>query len=82
MKRHQREESMRIIAELKHELEVLKASTVGWTKVDYTHGYKDRYHAIDIAIWCEESCGDWKKMGTTFFFKDEKDASMFIMKWL
>jgi hypothetical protein len=70
--------AQKIVADLK----VFKESTVGWTKVDYTHGYKSRYHAIDIELWCEENCSDFKKFGTTFFFREAKDASMFIIKWL
>ena len=72
----------KILSEIKHELKVLREGTVGWTQVDYIHGYKDRYHAIDIEMWCDENCGDFKKYGTTFWFKDEKDASMFIFHWL
>ena len=71
-----------IIEEIKQELEVLKKGTEGWIKVDHP-GYRDRYHAIDIALWCEENLtGGFNKMGRTFYFKEEKDASMFIMKYL
>ena len=53
----------------------------GWTKVDYPHGYKSRYHAIDIEIWVEENLGEFWKMGRTFYFKDEKDAAVFLLKY-
>lgn len=70
-----------ILAEVKHELEVLRASTVGWTEVNYPHAYTSRYHAIDVELWCDENLGDFKKSGRTFYFKDEKDASMFLLKF-
>lgn len=70
-----------IIEEIKQELEVLKKGTEGWIKVDHP-GYRDRYHAIDIDIWCSDNLGNFKKYGRTFYFEHEKDASMFIMKYL
>lgn len=76
------DEAARIIAELTHDLKVLKETTVGWTKVDLIRGYRNRYHSIDVEMWCDENCGDFKKFGSTFYFREEKDASMFIMRWL
>lgn len=70
----------KIIEEIKQELVVLNKSTVGWIKVDHP-GYRDRYHAIDIALWCEENLTGGFNIGRTFYFKEEKDASMFMLKW-
>ena len=53
----------------------------GWTKVDYPYGYESRYHAIDIQIWVEEHLGEFWKMGRTFYFRDAKDASTFLLKY-
>lgn len=75
-------EERKILNDIQRELANLKSSTVGWTKVDYKHGYRDRYHAIDIELWVEENCGDYKKFGTTFYFREAHHASMFIMRWL
>jgi len=81
MQYNQRDEAKRIIEEIKHELALLKADTVGWTQVDYPHAYKSRYDAIDIELWAIDNCGDFKKSGRTFYFRDAKDASMFLLKW-
>ena len=53
----------------------------GWTKVDYPHGYESRYQAIDIELWVEENLGVFWRMGRTYYFKDMKDASMFLLKY-
>lgn len=71
----------RIIEEIKHELAVLKLGTEGWVEVDHP-GYKSRYDAIDVEMWVCDNCGDFRKMGRTFFFREEKDALIFIMKYL
>lgn len=76
-----RQKAEKIIAEIKHEIETINSGTVGWTKVDLPNGYKSRYHAIDVELWCDENCGEFKKYGRTFWFKEHKDASMFLLKW-
>lgn len=70
-----------IMEEIKRELYELESSTVGWTQVEYPYGFKSRYHAIDIEMWVDENCGEFKKYGRTFYFKDEKDASVFLLRW-
>jgi hypothetical protein len=75
-------EELDILQDIWDELQALHAATVNWTKVDYPHAYKNRYHAIDIQLWAEEHCGDeFKQMGRTFYFKDKKDAEFFLLKW-
>lgn len=75
------EQTNRVIEDIKRDMALLKESTVGWTNVDLPNGYKDRYHAIDVEIWADENCGDFKKFGRTFYFKDEKDAAHFLLRW-
>lgn len=53
----------------------------GWTKVDYPYGYESRQHAVDIEVWCVVTLGEFWKMGRTFYFEDEKDASLFLLKY-
>lgn len=53
----------------------------GWTKVNYPYGYESRYHAIDIEIWVAEHLGEFWKTGRTFYFKDAKDAAVFLLKY-
>ena len=76
-----RQQAEKIIAEIKNEIEVINSSTVGWTKVDLPNGYRDRYHAVDVELWCDANCGEFKKYGRTFWFREDKDASMFLLKW-
>ena len=75
------EQADRIIEDIKRDLIELNKSTSGWTKVDYPHGYKSRYEAIDIELWVESNCGTFKKYGRTYYFKEEKDAALFLLKW-
>lgn len=56
-------------------------SDEGWTRVDYPHGYKSNSHAIDVELWCEEHCGLWDKFGRTYYFKEEKDAALFLLRF-
>ena len=53
----------------------------GWVKVDYPYGYKSRYEAIDIELWVENNCGEFRKTGRTFFFKNPQDASLFLLRF-
>jgi hypothetical protein len=74
--------SAKILTELKQEMEEFAANTVGWTKVEYPHGYKSRYDALDIELWVDEnSIGKYKKYGRTFVFQNEYDAAYFLLKW-
>ena len=55
--------------------------TKGWIKVDYPHGYESNKQAVDIRLWVEENLGKHHKMGRTYFFEREQDASMFLLKY-
>ena len=56
----------------------------GWTKVVLnsltpTLGMK---HSVDVVMWADENCVDrFLHNGRTWYFKSEKDATMFILKW-
>jgi len=34
-----------------------------------------------MILWAEENCGLFKNNGFKFVFKEEKDASLFALKW-
>ena len=53
----------------------------GWTSVDYPHGYQSRAHIDKICDWCKNHTGEYWKMGRTFYFKDAKDATAFLLRW-
>lgn len=56
----------------------------GWTRV-VLPPFDVRYHADDIRIWAEANCGrhaEFKQYGSTYIFKDSKDATAFALKWL
>ena len=58
---------------------------MGWTKIELPP-FQSRYHSIDILTWVEDNCHgqfkEFKQYGRTFVFKEEKDASLFALKWL
>jgi hypothetical protein len=57
-------------------------SEIGWTWITLDR-LQDNKHAIDITYWLEENCkGECKREGREFLFEFEKDASMFILKWV
>jgi len=42
----------------------------------------DNKHAIDITIWLEENCqGSYERNGRDFLFENEKDFTMFVLRW-
>lgn len=54
----------------------------GWTKVTISR-FTDNYHAVDIRYWIEEyTKGRHLSSGVKFLFEDEKDATMFILRWV
>ena len=55
---------------------------MGWTRVMLDR-LQDNMHAIDIGYWLEEHCqGAYERNGRDFLFEKEKDASMFILRWV
>jgi len=54
---------------------------LGWTRVELTP-FDSRYHAVDIAEWCNDNCtGKFKHVGVRFAFEKSCDAEWFILKW-
>lgn len=54
----------------------------GWTSVDYPHGYKSDNHATGIQMWVNENLGQHYRMGRTYYFKDDRDATAFLLMWI
>ena len=55
---------------------------IGWTRVMIDR-LQDNKHAIDITHWLEENCqGSYERNGRDFIFESEKDATMFILRWV
>ena len=53
----------------------------GWHRVMISR-FQDNLHAVDISIWLEEQCqGAYERNGRDFIFKNEKDATWFILRW-
>lgn len=56
----------------------------GWTKVVLnslipTLGMK---HSVDVLLWADENCVDhFVHNGRIWLFENEKDATMFILRW-
>lgn len=56
--------------------------SMGWTRVMLDR-LQDNNHAIDITVWLEENIKNpFERNGRDFIFEQEKDASMFILKWV
>jgi hypothetical protein len=54
---------------------------IGWTRIMLDR-LQDNKHAIDITYWLEKHCqGAYERRGRDFIFENEKDASMFILRW-
>jgi hypothetical protein len=49
----------------------------GWTEIKFTPS--GRYFEIDA--WCEENTAGVQGYGSRWLFKDEKDITMFILRW-
>ena len=56
--------------------------SIGWTRVMIDR-LQDNKHAVDITFWLEENCkGGFERHGRDFIFENEKDASLFILRWV
>ena len=57
-------------------------SSCGWAMVDLPP-FDSRYKVNDIVDWAYHHCdGEFKNFGVRFIFEDQKDATMFALKWL
>jgi hypothetical protein len=55
---------------------------IGWTRVMLDR-LQDNKHAVDISYWLDEQChGAYERNGRDFLFESEKDATMFILRWV
>ena len=56
--------------------------SIGWARVELGR-FNDRYHAIDIQLWLDETCkGHYRNRGTTFMFQKPEEAEWFSLRWL
>jgi hypothetical protein len=55
---------------------------LGWHRVMIDR-LTDNKHAIDITIWLEENVKNpYERCGQDFLFSAERDATMFILRWV
>jgi hypothetical protein len=55
---------------------------MGWRRVMLDR-LQDNKHAIDISHWLEENVKDpYERSGRDFLFSNERDATMFILRWV
>ena len=55
---------------------------IGWTRVMIDR-LQDNNHAVDITYWLAENCqGAFERNGRDFIFESDKDATMFILRWV
>ena len=52
----------------------------GWTKVELPR-FNNMMHAVDIAEWVADNCGLHDRLGSTYVFKEAKDATWFRIRW-
>lgn len=52
----------------------------GWTKVVLPR-FDNMMHAVDVNEWVEDNCGLHDRLGSTYVFKEAKDATWFRMRW-
>ena len=56
----------------------------GWTKVVLNRLIPTlgMTHSVDVVMWADENCVDlFLHNGRTWLFENEKDATMFILRW-
>jgi hypothetical protein len=53
-----------------------------WVELKFSKTAKAAGDAA-VEAWCKEHiCGEYESRGSTWVFKEEKDASLFALKWL
>lgn len=54
---------------------------IGWRRFMIPR-FIDNNHAIDITYWLEANCqGAYERNGRDFIFENEKDFTMFVLRW-
>jgi hypothetical protein len=52
----------------------------GHTLVDLEHGSSRAW--VDVINWADQNCSDsWTQHNGKWLFKDERDATMFVLRW-
>jgi hypothetical protein len=55
---------------------------IGWKRV-MLNRLQDNNHAVDITLWLEENIKNpFERSGRDFLFENEKDALLFILRWV
>ena len=55
---------------------------IGWKRV-MLNRLQDNNHAVDITLWLEENIKyPFERNGRDFLFENEKDALLFILRWV
>ena len=55
---------------------------MGWHRVEIGR-QQDNNHAVDITCWLMENIKHhYKRNGRDFLFLDERDATLFILRWV
>lgn len=55
---------------------------LGWHRVMISR-FQDNLHAVDISIWLKENVKNpYERNGRDFLFSAERDATMFILRWV
>jgi hypothetical protein len=53
-----------------------------WTKVNIEWSTMTESQAHQIKQWCQKNLsGDFKARGRTWMFEQQRDASMFLLRW-
>jgi hypothetical protein len=56
--------------------------SMGWHRVMLSR-LQDNLHAVDITMWLKENVKNpYERNGCDFLFAAERDATMFILRWV
>jgi hypothetical protein len=55
---------------------------IGWKRI-LLDRFQDNNHAVDITYWLEKNIKNpFERNGRDFIFENEKDALLFILRWV
>lgn len=74
-------EAEKIVDYFKFQLNTIDEKTAGYHTVNFPHGYENYAHINEVERWVDEHCGWYIKMGRTYHFHNEQDATLFLMRW-
>lgn len=65
--------------------------TYGVSVYGFDNDFEKNSFAVDSGIWCEQTFGKspvgrwsipkWKQSFTTFYFREEKQRTLFLLRW-